>query len=980
METWSQLDSLEDGQLLNAKTLNGPLAQLGSRTDYLKRKVGSMGTGESVVLNNVPVSSSASVGDVVFMDPSSHSFSPAQARMDLYDAFMAADDSFPVGVLISSGGTSGNVLVYGKVSLPEHGITKSIVEEGETFRSGRYFLSSTAPGRITAYPSGPVIYIGSFSTDDDSSDFSSSLNSSAFINPQFLDIGTSHIHRAYALRCRPVGEVSSGAVVGYSALSGGSSPLRISFRGTWTGSGDTQYSFWMGSRLNVQETAQWGSVSLSWTKTGAETGSGTCFIHAPDTYFPVDDGLEAAVAFPLSDGTNAYSGLSLQSRQFGSFDMPEDATGWTSHRLASSASQASGVFCASVTGSKNSSLGDTLSVSIPAKIYSVSFETASVEDVRVDVVLSPSGSAQSKMSFIAVQNPSSSGTSSVTYVQKAASTDLTVAALASAVTKYVSSVIKTGTNFAFADGGILYLVGTRISEMKMSATVLGSDSGASSDDSVVSSSNMNADSIRMSSDSSSSIFIAVAGGSSENPYGNLIATTVDNLLFREKTLTGGLSGMSLCVFTKVRNDSAPKYAYSGTFISINVHDESPSSAYDYSVGMDQALSAHYPPVPAAAASVVVNGVEQNSKALFPGGYTVEIGQSSIHWADLSTPPFPEGIADFRTATVSSSQEKTGAIHFVRGFQGSTGPVTSLRAADGAPIRITECGTGTSASVGDLEIDADMSVIVGDAGLSGYNAVKSGVGGRLLTGPVVEKIVAGPGVYVSSRGDAPSGQGTVTVSLDDGSYRGSFDEIALENAKQEKIGMFPYVKLLGWASGSSVLIPSAFTASLRVPITLSKESTYLLRLYATVFGEATYSASSAETAGVTLDYSVLPDYTASPSGTDLSYSNLKTGIGSPSDGPYLMGIPLCTSSGATKSYTAFDPVLVTNDQSIDASAGRVVYWDIAIPGSSMTSSGYALRPGYMVAVRIARAYYDVSGSTNYPGAIGFLNLRWALKEV
>ena len=75
---------------------------------------------------------------------------------------------------------------------------------------------------------------------------------------------------------------------------------------------------------------------------------------------------------------------------------------------------------------------------------------------------------------------------------------------------------------------------------------------------------------------------------------------------------------------------------------------------------------------------------------------------------------------------------------------------------------------------------------------------------------------------------------MTIGAMSQQYSGEFDEVALENAKQELIGMFPYVKLMGWTTGGTGNIPTGFVAKFRVPHTISSALKFRVLTYMTVF--------------------------------------------------------------------------------------------------------------------------------------------------
>ena len=204
-EMWSQVKKFADGDNLDAETLNVPIGQLGERTAYLYARLKELwasGKMSSVILMDVKLSTEEGrvpvVGNAVYLDTASGRFAAAKATMSLYDDFTAAQSAFTVGILQKKDGDSGNVLVYGSLDLNPTGspiLVRDMIESGESFRPGRYYLSANEAGKLTAHPNGPLIYVCTVS----GTVVAGGLNGKAVVTPQFLDLGQSHIHRTAVL-------------------------------------------------------------------------------------------------------------------------------------------------------------------------------------------------------------------------------------------------------------------------------------------------------------------------------------------------------------------------------------------------------------------------------------------------------------------------------------------------------------------------------------------------------------------------------------------------------------------------------------------------------------------------------------------------------------------------------------------------------------------------------------------------------------
>mgnify|MGYP003293297610 CR=1 FL=1 len=736
-----------NGEKVDEKTLNVPVRQLASRTDYLKRRLAqALEYGSCVVLPNVPLSDDPAyapeAGNVVYCG-NNGKFMKASARMSRYDDFEAADSALTVGILVSSTGTTGNVLVYGKMGIgPSTGFTADkLLAQGEEFRSGRYYLSAIDDGKLTAHPTGPLVYVCSLQSAGGSSP------TVAYVNPQFLDIGTSHVHRVYQLVARPAGDVVDGKVEGFLPDAAGStlSPAapgslpKLKFHGQWTRTDKITYKFWLAGN------GDWGGTVFHWSYTVSShvtENSKTLHSGADARNIDVGNGLLVDLVLPEADSSSVYGDIQDGQLNWTGYEFPDVGRGW---------------------------------------------ESCTEEDQELH----------------------------------------------------------------------------------------------------------------------------------------------------------------------------------------------PGAKYKYVMSLHEEVDRYFPPVPAQSAGLFVNGVAMESSGVFHENPTYEVGHDTIYWMTDERLPWPDA-ATSRMSVVDHSEDKTIAFYFNVGFQCANGPVTSISPAPGSPIKTYTYGTRDPAYTGDLSIDLDFDLEVVEGGVPGYQVAKKGQGGKLLAGPVVEKIKAGPGLVVVPDAGCPDGQGVLTIGMDNGTLRGQFSEIALENAKQEKLGLFPYVSLLGWTQGGTSNIPSAFTATMRVPTSMTGEA-YRLHVRAVVFGATGYEGARRRAAGLKFEYNILPDY------TDDTHRSLKTGLIVPdSPSSRTITLPFGHSESGVWKYVAYDPFVATTDTSEEERPDVVVP---AFRGPVPNSAEFELhdfedlKPGYLVAIRISRSDNpDTVGYDSYAGQIGFLSLEWTLEEI
>jgi hypothetical protein len=284
------------------------------------------------------------------------------------------------------------------------------------------------------------------------------------------------------------------------------------------------------------------------------------------------------------------------------------------------------------------------------------------------------------------------------------------------------------------------------------------------------------------------------------------------------------------------------------------------------------------------------------------------------------------------------------------------------------------------------LDMDLKLTSLDGNERGFQVVKRTDGNRLVRGAVVEKIVVGAGLSVTQSGNAPAGQGIVTLSLANSAntYTGDFEEVVLENAKQEMIGMFPYVRLLGWETGGNNT-PTGFTAKFRVPHTVKEDDTYRVVVYATMFGEddvAFEEDALPTSAGLTFTYAVLADVFAI--GSVGTTSNLVDNLIEPAT-VRSVSVPM-GDTGADPIYKSFDPMLLHNnpyEADADVPGKKAQVLGSPFPNTDdipdWDSGVLGVRPGSLVAIRISRADLD-NPDNEYTGALGFINLRWVLVRV
>ena len=939
MSFWAAVHGINDGDNNDAATFNRPITELIQRTDYLNEQLQALyGAGEFAALriSDVPVVANTPVGTVVYRNPDSGTFEPAVASMLLEDNFTVGDSSFAIGVLVQITGALGKIVLAGACPLITGVIpwtVSSLVETGETFRAGPYYLSSFEAGRITANPSGPRIYIGNYDTDY------------AILSPQYRDTGEAHVHRTYALYSQPAGtqEVTNPdqpdgthAIQGFTPVTPGGVDRqpRLVVEGTWAAD-PTTYTIILGADSDKNTIpAGFNDAMLYWSSSDILEGEGSIRVVGFDIPVVIGTkGLVASLENPTTDQwTVPYAvggGTDTLARRTWTIAAPDAVRGWKARKvrklLTRTPDTADNGYMFQLHGGPiqyaDTRLADTVTIVCPG--YACDLPMAANPNAGDTTVVGASTFEYTADGTVTVP----------TYIPVLIDTDVlvTVKNLKDAILDLADATL---TPVIAADGLSLTLGTTESSVTHIGAAIAGTATVG---------------------DVGSTAKLLV-----HDRYNVTLVTPVlwTPSFTAQAVLANGLDILGIA-YNEAGTYRTSVAMASGSTWSVDIVDEAPGAHFEYAVGMHQPMAQFYPPIPVTSAAFVLNGVELDPQNLFADDPTYKLGTSSIYWYSnaYGMVPWP---ADWTAwnQVYSPNLKQNAVLHFIRNAN-TTGGVTSLQPAPGSPLLVRRCGTADAATVGDLEIDIDLSKLT-----QGGTPATTGV----------QQILAGPGIYV----DKPTG--IVTVSLaSESTYSGDFDSVALLNAKEEVVGMFPYIKLLPWRTGSSN-IPSGFVCKFRVPHNLTNIR-YYAKVYATVFGESDVAAGTPLSAGLTFSYTFLPDLIEVMPGD--SFKNLRDPYASPIKN-------VLVPFGGVTAYTAFDPLLLHDDVNIPDVANQTVNggfgvipavndFNGTVPGQPILDTGLlCLRPGTIVGIKIQRA--SPGTASEYTGALGFLNLRWQLDAI
>lgn len=993
MALWVTVNGTVNGEALDDTILNRGLYQLTERTNYLYGRIQAMaGSGlfESVRVTDVALVATGpaipSVGNFVYLEEISGKYAKAIASPSTLDVFTAGNSAYAIGLLVAKSGDIGTVALLGKVPLvtgTSGWDLSTMVETGETFRNGPYYMSSTEAGKMTATTHGPAIYLGYFMEDPANPGY----GGYTMMGPQYKDMKEAHAHRAYALapQCAGKHEVTgtgpadTHSILGFDPVTpeaGGDHTPLIVATGTWQGTAETQYNIWLSNSSSVGEVVGTSSPPTSWAN---------CYIH-----WNSDDILEPAGVARI----------------------------WSFENLISIGTK--GLFV-NLENTLTTDWDDPYTVAVDSPYKRMWIIDAPVQIKgwlarKYRQYFSDYPLVDRKFSFILMGGPHSSTDDRIWDVltvkcAKIYTLDYTLIPLAGSAVVVAGTTFTFGTTVPIVSGDIPQTMQNLV-DVVLAAALPGVDVALDSADSKV----------VFGVPAAAAVSTTVAGASVtlRSAGAGSLSTGTSSLLVYDKehkalvgttgywdastywtpvTLTNGLQIMAIPY--DVDGSAATSNATAvGDYWNVQIADEAPGANFVYSIGMDQSLYKFYPPIPVDTGIITNNGIEASGYSLFPDNPEYRLSLNTIYWySDLyDQVPWPK---DWVSIANPGTELEDVGLFFGQMSIGNTGIVTSLQPAPNSPIRVLQCGTNESGTVGDLALDVDLNLVTEDANLSGYQTIKLASGNRLRRGPIVERLIAGPGISISSSAGAPAGQGVVTVTSTDSALSGEFETVALENAKQEKIGMFPYIKLLGWTNGGSN-INTGFVAKFRIPHTMgygvpeANVPKYKVVVYMTVFGETTVAGGSPLYAGIDFEYSILPDFftvsyddssdpTASPAWNVLD-ETLPEGLLSMTT-PIHADIPF-GKTGASPVYKAYDPMLIHNNDAEDyADEERRIARVLGIPfptaaelagWGAQPAAEAVVKPGSIVGIRVRRANSTTGGE--YTGALGFINIRYRLISV
>lgn len=150
-----------NGQAINADNANAGPSDLTARTDYLKNQLDSLEAGQLLVATDAVLQSAMPIGTPVYIDLNANTARPAEVALaDDAVGGLAAQSSYVFGLVLNKQtDTSGDIAMEGLITSISTGQWASVMESG-TFAPGQYFLSGSAPGKISLSPGALAVYVG----------------------------------------------------------------------------------------------------------------------------------------------------------------------------------------------------------------------------------------------------------------------------------------------------------------------------------------------------------------------------------------------------------------------------------------------------------------------------------------------------------------------------------------------------------------------------------------------------------------------------------------------------------------------------------------------------------------------------------------------------------------------------------------------------------------------------------------------------
>lgn len=308
------LQTIRDGDPVDAGTTNRPLRQIDGNVRYIWELLKASSIGSTLYAYRQTVDPTVVVGSPVYCDANG-TFRPGLCAVGIdaeTGALVPSPEAQVWGIVarkISEG--VADILLYGLGAVD---VSAAVVGP---LAAGTYYLSPSAPGRLTAAK--PPLAIAVLRRD---------ASGRVLVTPQWADLSDRHEHREFSLACRPAGHTVQPGVGNRHTVTGASNLLRgwlpaghVSFGGKAPAGAVFGYNI----AADVQLAAVWPPVpvhaaELTWNKavsadvgfTGVPLGrSGLCVVDANGIWWLSD--CYGDVPWPLDTDTSVSDSASDSS-------------------------------------------------------------------------------------------------------------------------------------------------------------------------------------------------------------------------------------------------------------------------------------------------------------------------------------------------------------------------------------------------------------------------------------------------------------------------------------------------------------------------------------------------------------------------------------------------------------------------------------------------------------------------------------------
>lgn len=172
MTSWiPEIKKLADGSEVKAANLNPMLGQLAQRDQYLYEQLNADSSRSTLIARNQKLDSAENITTykpyVVYGDSNGLKKAVARYSTKFNTQFAPDNSSYPFGILKTLNATgsaaNGDVYLYGLIKLTANidDATLGLLQGDEEYTTPQpYYLSATEEGKLTAKPTGNLVYIG----------------------------------------------------------------------------------------------------------------------------------------------------------------------------------------------------------------------------------------------------------------------------------------------------------------------------------------------------------------------------------------------------------------------------------------------------------------------------------------------------------------------------------------------------------------------------------------------------------------------------------------------------------------------------------------------------------------------------------------------------------------------------------------------------------------------------------------------------